>query len=83
MIVDGDIDVITVASPSAVANLMTIMGEQRGFVQRATIACIGPVTAEAAADLGLTVDIVAGEHTIAGLVEAMETHFGTGGGPAK
>ena len=83
MIVDGDIDVITLASPSAVANLMTIMGEQRGFVQRATIACIGPVTAEAAADLGLTVDIVAGEHTIAGLVEAMEDYFGTGGRSAK
>ncbi|MEE8174687.1 MAG: uroporphyrinogen-III synthase, partial [Dehalococcoidia bacterium] len=36
-----------------------------------TIACIGPVTAATAAELGLKVDIAAREHTIPGLVAAI------------
>ena len=77
MLLDGEIDIVTFASPSAVANLLGLMGEQRGFVQRATIACIGPVTTAEAARAGLAVDIVATEHTVVGLVEAIERHFET------
>jgi len=36
-----------------------------------TIACIGPVTAATARELGLHVDVVAPEHTVAGLVTAL------------
>ncbi|NQT47598.1 MAG: uroporphyrinogen-III C-methyltransferase [Chloroflexi bacterium] len=75
MLLDGEIDVVTFTSPSTVTNLLSLMGEQRGFVQRATIACIGPVTAAEAAREGLAVDIVAEEHTVAGLVEAVERRF--------
>jgi uroporphyrinogen III methyltransferase / synthase len=35
------------------------------------VACIGPVTAEAASAAGLTVTVVADPHTVAGLVEAL------------
>jgi uroporphyrinogen III methyltransferase/synthase len=35
------------------------------------VACIGPVTADTAASLGLHVDVVAGTHTIDGLVDAL------------
>jgi uroporphyrinogen-III synthase len=35
------------------------------------IACIGPITAQTAEDLGLKPDIVAGEYTIEGLVKAL------------
>ncbi|MEK6536161.1 MAG: uroporphyrinogen-III synthase, partial [Actinomycetota bacterium] len=35
------------------------------------IACIGPVTAETARELGLRVDLVADEYTIPGLVRAL------------
>ena len=35
------------------------------------VACIGPITAETARAAGLTVDVVAAEHTIDGLVEAL------------
>ena len=79
MILDGEIDVVTLTSPSTVTNLLSLMGDQRGFVQRATIACIGPVTAAEAAGAGLAVDIVAKEHTIAGLVEATERYFQAAG----
>lgn len=75
MIAGGEIDVITFTSPSAVNGLLSLMGEQRGFVQMATIACIGPTTAAAAAREGLAVDVVAQEHTVSGLVEAIEHRF--------
>ena len=43
--------------------------------ERETIACIGPVTAETARELGLHVDVVATEHTVPGLVTALTAHF--------
>lgn len=39
------------------------------------VACIGPITADAARKLGLKVTIEATEHTAGGLVEALEKHF--------
>ena len=36
-----------------------------------TIACIGPITAQTARDLGLRVDIIAQEYTTRGLVDAI------------
>jgi uroporphyrinogen III methyltransferase/synthase len=39
-----------------------------------TVACIGPITAEAARDAGLRVDVVADTFTIDGMIGALETH---------
>jgi uroporphyrinogen-III synthase len=41
---------------------------------RATVACIGPITAATARELGLTVDVMAQEYTIEGLVEALSNY---------
>jgi uroporphyrinogen III methyltransferase / synthase len=41
----------------------------------AVVACIGPITAAAAEEVGLRVDVVAPEHTIAALVAALRRHF--------
>ena len=38
---------------------------------RPLIACIGPITAETARELGLRVDVEAAEHTVEGLVRAV------------
>ena len=38
---------------------------------RITVACIGPITAQTARDLGLRVDIIAQEYTTRGLVDAI------------
>ena len=44
------------------------------------VACIGPVTADTARSLGLHVDMVAGTHTVDGLVDALvEARRATGG----
>ena len=69
------INIATFTSSSTVSNLVELMGGNTDGLKDATIACIGPITAERAAQLGIKVEIVASEHTIAGLIEAVENHF--------
>jgi uroporphyrinogen-III synthase len=65
----GDIHVVTFTSPSTVHNLLTLTGN---VVPGTTVvACIGPVTADAARNAGLRVDIVAETYSIPGLVDAL------------
>ena len=79
MLLDGEIDVITFTSASTVNNLFKLLGKEREAVKRARLACIGPVTAAALNEQGLKADIVAEEHTITGLAEAMEQYYQGGG----
>ena len=67
------IDVITFTSPSTVRNLALLLGSDglEGCLKGCKVACIGPVTHEAARELGIHVDIVAKNHTIDSLVEAI------------
>jgi uroporphyrinogen III methyltransferase/synthase len=74
MLSSGQLDVITFTSSSTVSNLVAALGDKVA-VNRAKVACIGPKTADAATKAGLKVDIVAREHTIPGLVEAIEEYF--------
>ena len=69
------IDVATFTSSSTVTNLVRLLDGNLDALSGAVIACIGPITAATARELGLSVDIVASEHTITGLVEALEAHF--------
>ena len=71
-------DVITFASPSAVeqfakAGLVSEVKTVDG--PNPIVACIGPVTADAARRLGLEVAVEAAEHTADGLAEALEDYF--------
>lgn len=79
----GEIDIVTFASSSTVSNLVDMMGEEWESINKATIACIGPQTAATAEKAGLRVDIRASEHTIPGLVEAIENYFHRDGKGAK
>lgn len=72
----GAIDAVTFASSSSVRNLVKLLGGDIEGLRRATIACIGPVTAETAERCGLTVSVLATDHSIAGLVEALRAHYG-------
>ena len=76
MLLAGDIDVTTFTSSSAVSNLVAVFQEDPVAINSSKVACIGPRTAETAAKAGLRVDIVAEEHTIPGLVDAIEEYFG-------
>lgn len=69
------VDVITFTSSSTVRNLLEILDGDRSALESALVACIGPVTAGAARELGLRVDLEADEHTVEGLVEAVVSHY--------
>ena len=69
------IDVVTFTSSSTVRNLVDILGADRYLLDSSTIACIGPITSATAGELGLTVDIVATEHNVEGLADALVGHF--------
>ena len=68
----GAADVVTFTSSSTVRHFVDLLGV--GAVPP-TVACIGPVTAATARELGLHVDVEAPTHTIPGLVQALEAHF--------
>jgi len=65
-------DVWTFASGSAVRAFVENVPGAADLAQTKTVACIGPVSAEAARASGLPPDIVADEHTVDGLIEALE-----------
>ena len=66
------VDVVTFTSPSTLRNFLTLLGAEGGEVlASATVACIGPVTAEAARELGVRVDVQPAEHTVEALARAL------------
>jgi uroporphyrinogen III methyltransferase/synthase len=63
------VDMITFASSSTVRHFVEAM--PGALAEGVRIACIGPITAQTARDLGLRVDIIAQEYTTRGLVDAI------------
>lgn len=77
---DGSIDVVTFTSSSTVKNFVAALAapDSRAAVlpESVRIACIGPSTAQTAEELlGRQPDIVALEHTLPGLLAALEQFF--------
>jgi uroporphyrinogen-III synthase len=72
-------DVITFTSPSTVHNFLALLDglNWEEFLHSVTIAVIGPVTAEAAKQLGLKVDVIAKEYSIPGLIQELVRHVGS------
>jgi uroporphyrinogen III methyltransferase/synthase len=70
-----EVDVITFASSSAVKNLLKLLESDTAPLKGPLIACIGPITARTAREAGLEVTVEAQEHTIPGLVRALQDHL--------
>lgn len=68
------IDIVLFTSASAARNLAAVLRREEFERLRATAvaACIGPVTAAAASELGFRIAAIAEEHTIPGLVGTLE-----------
>ena len=77
MLLDKGIDVVTFTSPSAVRSFAESYGADAvaDLLRTTTVAAIGPVTAEAAAQLGITCGIVPKQYSIQALCEAIVEHF--------
>lgn len=76
---NGKIDVITFTSSSTVRNFaQALVGDDTSalpaLIGETLIAAIGPITADTVREFGLTPHIVGEEHTIPGLVAALELH---------
>ncbi len=72
---EGLVDVVTFASSSSVRNLQALLGSDFDRLRDVTVACIGPVTAATARELGLTVAVEPSTHTIPALVAALKEHL--------
>ncbi len=77
MLLDGRIDAVTFTSPSAVGRFSALIGQEQAadLLNTTTVAAIGPVTAAAAAELGINVSVVPLNYTMQGLVDALVDQF--------
>jgi uroporphyrinogen III methyltransferase/synthase len=79
MLLDRQIDAVTFTSASTVRNFARMLGEEQAadLLNTTVVAAIGPVTAEAAQQLGIQVTVVPKKYTIPDLVDALVEHFGS------
>ena len=84
MLLERQVDVITFTSPSTVVEFVDIHGKDAvADVLRTTlVACVGPVTAQAAVALGVMPAIVPEEFTMSAMVAAIVRHVRNPGAPA-
>ncbi len=73
MLAEKRIHILTFTSSSTVKNFVSKLSEPNlpELLQGTLVACIGPITANTARELGLTVDIEAEEYTIDGMTKAI------------
>lgn len=78
------LDAVTFASPSAVEQFVAALGEgAAALLGRTTVACIGPVTAQAARARGLPVHVVPRRATADDLAAALADWFARAGAPTQ
>jgi uroporphyrinogen III methyltransferase/synthase len=77
MLLQGRIDVVTFTSASAVRNFAALYGAEQvaDLLKHTVVAAIGPVTAAAAAELGVPVTVQPATYTIPALVDAIAAWF--------
>ena len=71
----GRVDCITFASPSAVSSFFDQIDAGLVKSHNVIIASIGPVTSAMLSEIGIDVEIEAAEHTINGLLDAIESFY--------
>jgi uroporphyrinogen III methyltransferase/synthase len=77
MLLDRKIDVVTFTSASAVRSFVQVYGAEQSadLLRNAAVAVIGPVTGEAAEQLGIRVSIRPATYTVPALVDAIAAYF--------
>ena len=70
-----DLSTIDVATFTSSSTVRQFRANYPGDVRGPVIACIGPLTAQTAHEMGLDATIEANPHTISGLVRALEAYF--------
>lgn len=75
------IDILTFTSASTVTNFADMMAsaDLQELLEGVTVACIGPVTASTAGELGIPVHVVSKEYTIEGIMAGVLEYIGDKG----
>ena len=80
MLRERAVDIVTFTSGSGVRNFARAIGEEAADLLRPVeIACIGPVTAEAASRLDITTTIIPAESTVPAMLQAIVDRFAARG----
>ena len=76
MLLDKAIDIVTFTSASTVRNFAKLIGAEPAvdLLSTTTVACIGPITAEAAEQAGIRPAVVPSTYTLPALVDAIVAH---------
>jgi uroporphyrinogen III methyltransferase/synthase len=76
-LLEGRVDAVTFTSPTAVRRFADLIGNEQAadLLNTTVVAALGPVTKEAAEQLGITTSIVARSYTVDALVGALVAHF--------
>jgi uroporphyrinogen III methyltransferase/synthase len=79
MLLEKEVDAVTFTSASTVRNFVKTLGAEPAadLLRAIDVASIGPVTAEAAQQLGIRTTIMPATYTIPALVEAIVAHYGS------
>jgi uroporphyrinogen III methyltransferase/synthase len=77
MLLDHQIDAITFTSAASIRNFAQTYGQEQAvdLLQQTVVAVCGPVTAEAAARLGIAVTVMPEEYTVGALVDALVQYY--------
>jgi uroporphyrinogen III methyltransferase/synthase len=77
MLLDGRIDAVTFASATGVRRFVELLGQEQAadLLNTTVVAAIGPVTAAAAREFGITTSVVPDSYTVGALVAALVAHF--------
>ena len=77
MLLNAKLDAVTFTSASAVRNFARIYGAEQAadLLRKTVVAAIGPVTGDAAHELGIEVTVQPEQYTVPALVEALVQHF--------
>jgi uroporphyrinogen III methyltransferase/synthase len=76
-LLEGRVDAVTFTSPTAVRRFANLIGSEQAadLLNTTVVAALGPVTAEAAEQLGITAQVVPTTFTTDALVKALVEHF--------
>ncbi|MGE0789695.1 MAG: uroporphyrinogen-III C-methyltransferase [Sandaracinaceae bacterium] len=80
LVTTAQVDVLTFTSPSTVREVAAALGDAEPALLTGdlVVACIGPVTAQAAKERGWPVHVVADDYTAEGLVAALRAYYTSG-----
>jgi len=81
---DRGADAALFTSSSTVQETLDALGaDAKSVLARVTVASIGPVTSRTLEDAGIRIDVRAEQHTVDGLLDALERHYAAGQSPSK